>query len=771
MRKSTGIVLIAASVVVLLAMAGAAVSSAATPSVGPGVSKFTPTQGRQQAGGASQSGIYDFSDQDLGIGITECPQAGNTNPNKELRRRDVDDVEHVSSRGDDRRSNEDYSCFPQNEVSIDVNPLNSSNFLIGANDYRLGTGSSGFHATTNGGKTFYNGIIPFPSAPPALSRGEGIVISGGDPVAVYDRAGIVYYAQIAFFRGDDTNGVFVQRSTNGGFTWSRACVPVDATPTNPADDAAVCGGPGDARQPGDGRVTYNPDNDNTVNGSQPFDDKEYMDNGPRPAGVAPTCFTPITRAPTACDPDVVGVDRLYVTFTRFSATASQILLSFSDDQGRSWSPPRAINGSATFCSFSALSARGCDDNQFSVPTAHGKTGALYVAFENFNTADENQVLVVRSTDGGATFQGPFFVSSVFDLNFPRVGITRPDCSPRGAQFGRIVYTNSCFRSNPSGNIVVDERSDGFADDLYYVLADNRNGNIASSNSDIFILKSIDGGSTWTTPTRVNDDRSETPTRTDPFFNRTGRDCLRPDGTVGPAVPAEFAFLHCGGDFGADQWWPWVDIGKGGELNVAFKDRRRDTDSVAHEWPTSRQRAGNYVVWTWGAQCRVSKADSFECLAKNTTVAPQPTAPVNPGPDPVVGQGNAYVGSFKNHQVSDVPSNYDYSFRAGLFAGDYENIVVADGGHGGDDRRDGHDGGRSGDAKAYNVFTDARNGRSSREQTGRNPICEQSDIFFDIYPALGARSDNETNNYARFLVTPCPAAAVDKKQGDDHHDDD
>jgi hypothetical protein len=763
------VILAVASLAVLMATTGSAAES-----VGPAVSKFTPTQGRQMAGGASQSGVYDFNDQDLGTRITECPQAGNTNQNKELRRRQVDGVEQTSGKGDDKRSNDDYSCFPQNEVSVDFNPLNTSNFLIGANDYRLGTGSSGFHATTNGGKSFYNGIIPFPSAPPAQSRGEGFVISGGDPVSVFDRAGIAYYAQIAFFRGDDTNGVFAQRSTNGGFTWSRACVPVGpgAGGSGATDANAVCGGPGDARQPGDGRVNYNPDNDLLLNGSVPFDDKEYMENGPRPAGVAPVCFTPVTRLPIACNPDVVGVDRLYVTWTRFTANASQINISFSDDQARSWSPPRVINGSASFCAFSAVSATGCDDNQFSVPTAHGKTGVLYVAFENFNTPDENQVLMVRSTDGGVTFSPPFFVSSVFDLNFPRSGVTRPDCAPRGQQNGRIVYTNSCFRSNPSGNIVVDERSSAFADDLYYVLADNRNGNLASSNSDVFIFKSINGGSTWTSPTRVNNDRSVTPTMTDPFgppFNRTGRDCARPPGSIGPGFPQSFAatfYAACGGDFGADQWWPWADIGRGGELNVAFKDRRLDTNSMASEWPTSRQRAGNYLVWTWGAQCKVSRADSTECLAPGTTFVPQPIAPVDPGADPVPGQGNAFLGTFKNHQVSDVPSNFDYSFRAGIFAGDYENIVVVDSRGSGDDDDDG-----GGGAKAINVFTDARNGRSSRNQPGRNPICEQSDIFFDIYSALNAGSDRETTNYAPFLVTPCPAQAIDPKQDDDDDDDD
>jgi hypothetical protein len=645
----------------------------------------------------------------LGTNITECPQAGLKGQPKPLDLQQEDAVEQASNRGDDIRINQDYSCFPQDETSVDVNPKVKGNIVVGANDYRLGTGSSGFYATTDGGKNWYDGIIPFPSAPAALSRGEGYVISGGDPVIAFDRAGVVYYSMIAFFRGDDTNGVFVSRSTNGGFTWSRSCVP-----SGTDDASAFCVSPFDARQPGDGRVMYNPDNDLLLNGSVPFNDKEWLTTGPRPAGVTPQCFAPFSKAVVPCT--VVGVDRLYVTWTKFTAIDSQIYFSFSDDQGRSWAPEKAISGSAPFCAFGV--GTNCDSNQFSVPTVNPTTGHLYVSFQNFNTPDENQYLVVRSTDGGATFQGPFFVTPVFDVNFPRAGAGggRPDCTARGQQNGRIVYTNSCFRSNAGGNIVADKRGGAFADDLYLVISDNRNGTRASSNADVFLFKSTDGGSNWIGPTRVNNDSSNL---------TVSRDCAI--GSTG-----------CLGNFGNDQWWPWVDIGAKGELNVVFHDRRLDTNSVAHEWPTSRQRPGNYLVWEWGAQCRVTQADSRECLASGAAVIPQPAAPIDPGADPVPGQGASYLGTLRNIQISDIPSNFDYSFRAGIFAGDYENVVVHDG-------------------SAYTTWTDARNGRSSRNQPGRNPICEQSDVFLDIYKATNASSDSTSVSLSAFLVTPCAGA--------------
>ena len=692
---------------------------------------------------APASGIFDFKDVNFGTGITECPQAGlDQDGPKPLDQRQIDDVEKYSSGGNDRRTNQEYSCFPQNETSIDVNPADESNVVTGINDYRLGTASSGFAASTNGGQKWYSGIIPFPSVNPAGTT-QGFLVSGGDPAVVFDRDGVVYYAQIAFNRDDDTGGITVARSTNGGFTWSRACIVQGS--------ATACGGPGDPRLPGDGVISFQQDNDSSPNFSITFDDKEYIAAGPRPAGVTPQCYT-AAHAPTACGAaNIISPDRLYVTWTRFiiSAGTANIMMSHSDDQGRSWSAAQAISGSAPFCAFGVV-ANACDSNQFSTPTVSPDTGHVYVSFENFNTPDENQFLVVRSTDGGATWQGPFFVTPVYDLNFPRAGVSnRQDCTARGQQATRIVYTNSCFRSNAGGNLVVDPRGGAFANDLYLVMSDNRNGTVFSSNADIFLFKSTDGGSSWIGPTRVNNDASNLTAGT-AVDGTSGRDCLRPTGSIGyTTVPAQFT-TPCRGAFGADQWWPWVDINDRGHLNILFHDRRLDTSSTAGEWPTSRAapigRAGNYLVWTWGSQCNVSEADSRQCLAPGATTIAQPSAPVNPGADPVAGQGSSFLGTLDNFGITDVASNFDYSFRAGIFAGDYNNVAVTSN-------------------SAYGFWTDARNGRSAGgpaggagSQGGRNPICEQSDGFMDRYGSSNANPGQKDPRPqdALFLVTACPS---------------
>jgi hypothetical protein len=181
--------------------------------------------------------------------------------------------------------------------------------------------------------------------------------------------------------------------------------------------------------------------------------------------------------------------------------------------------------------------------------------------------------------------------------------------------------------------------------------------------------------------------------------------------------------------------------------------------MAHEWPTSRQRPGNYLVWTWAAQCRVTSstaAPGAQCVAPTAAVIPQPAGPITPGIAPFPEQT---VFPFRNFQVSDVPSNFDYCFRAGIFCGDYESIAVSHGQ----------------EARAVVLFTDARNGRSSGgpaggttfpSQPGRNPACEQSDVFFDGFDAENGGRGGSAGNITPFLVTPCPGDSNGNGDDDD-----
>ena len=99
----------------------------------------------------------------------------------------------------------------------------------------------------------------------------------------------------------------------------------------------------------------------------------------------------------------------------------------------------------------------CNENQDSDPFT-GPDGALYVAFNNYNNSvsgndNRNQVLLVKSTGGGATFSAPVKVAHFYDLR---------DCATyqngadlfRGCVPEQGSAQNSIFRANnyPAGAV-------------------------------------------------------------------------------------------------------------------------------------------------------------------------------------------------------------------------------------------------------------------------------------------------------------------------------
>jgi hypothetical protein len=333
---------------------------------------------------------------------------------------------------------------------------------------------------------------------------------------------------------------------------------------------------------------------------------------------------------------------------------------------------------------------------------------------------------------------------------------------RGQGSTRSVPTNSCFRFDPIMNsIVADKRGGPFADDLYVVLVDNRNGTIRNSNNDAFFYKSTDGGVTWVGPTRVNNDVSTTP---------ANRDCGRnTNSIVGNSANCPAAGT------GNDQFFPWITIDQRGNLNVSFHDRRNDTDSPIGDgaWPLSKTEVGNYLVWYWGAGCQVTQTakvsapgaippGASQCLAPEAVVNPSSVTGFNPGAGPVPGNGqNSATLPFRNFQISDVGTNFDYSFRAGLFAGDYS----------GNSSGSINPASANDDGQGAAFWTDARNGRGSGTPTstepGRNPICEQSDVFFDRYSLTGGNTAGRGKADSSFLIAPCPPSIQDKGAGHGH----
>lgn len=339
---------------------------------------------------------------------------------------------------------------PHNETSIAVNPIDPLNMVGSANDYQLSLTPGGYaqetvysraHVTFDGGKTWTMYPINYKS-----------YTSTGDPAVAFDADGNVYLATLGFLWSQG-NGccinpdVLVAHSTDGGKSWSK--------PSRVASGSGSFGSVGS------------------------FNDKEFLTAwGHGNAIVTWTLYND-------------GIGGSYVS--------SPIYSSVTHDGGKTWSTPVAISGSAAFC-IGAQGGTTCDQDQGSVPVV-AADGSIYVAFINFAepaTTGRDQYLVVKvDPSTGQRVAGPYQVGLVYDgfTDYP-INID-----------GRQTYQDSQFRTWAVGNLAADPTNAGH---LAVIWSDMRNSTlpapsdpyVATTNSDIIVSQSFDGGATWSAPSTI-----------------------------------------------------------------------------------------------------------------------------------------------------------------------------------------------------------------------------------------------------------------------------
>jgi hypothetical protein len=240
----------------------------------------------------------------------------------------------------------------------------------------------------------------------------------GDVSTVFNNQGYAFICYIAFDKlgtfnywahGATRNGIFVRRSPDGGKTWEAEHVPV-------------------AEQP-------------TVAGI-PFEDKPYLVADNSKSKFAGT---------------------LYVGWTRWRLTDSQMVISRSTDDGKTWSAPLEIDAHPGLPRDDNGAAEGFDG-------AVGPDGTLYAIW-----SQDNDIMLVVSRDGGKSFSRARAIIHTAPIMFA---------------------IETLDRANGFPQIAVDPKSKR----LYVTWSDYRNGDL-----DVFISSSDDGGKHWTASARVNND--------------------------------------------------------------------------------------------------------------------------------------------------------------------------------------------------------------------------------------------------------------------------
>jgi hypothetical protein len=435
----------------------------------------------------------------------------------------------------------------QNETAIAQNPNNPRQMVAGFNDYRRGDGTCGTAYSSNGGSSWTDSTMPN-----GFTRGTNFGgfprqywQAGGDPSVAWDSRGNAYYSCQVFMRPggvtnnpDTSSAVYVFRSTgDAGASWNFTGHPaVETFTTNP----------------------------------NVLTDKPYMtiDNNPS---------SPFR-------------DRIYVTWTQYAADGSAYIYEVhSDDYGQTFSSPVVVSTtSSTLCTNpgSAGTPNGtCNNNQFSDPFT-APDGTLYVAYANFNntvtgTDNRNQVLLTKSTDGGATFSAPVKVSDYYEL---------PDCfATQGSDPFRACVPekgtakNSIFRAAnyPSGGVNPANPSQVVVTVASYINRDSNESNGCTPNG----LSSITGGNLYIGAKTAgacnnkimlsvsnNSGASFTGSTTDPRLL--------------PVVNT------ANGQTRTDQWFQWAAFTPRGTLVTSYYDRAYGSDETTGDMDYSVSTSTN-----------------------------------------------------------------------------------------------------------------------------------------------------------------------------------
>ncbi|HEU5380800.1 MAG TPA: hypothetical protein VFV38_35710 [Ktedonobacteraceae bacterium] len=421
----------------------------------------------------------------------------------------------------------------QNETAIAQDPLHPNNLVATYNDYRRGDGNCYGSFSRDGGRSWTDSTIPmgFTNGAPFGGVARQYWQAGGDTSVAWDTRGNAYFSCQVFMRGPGTtnnpdlsSAFYIFRSTgNDGASWNFP-----------------------------GRLVFGTFTQN----SAILNDKQYMtiDNH--------------LNSPFR--------DRIYVTWTIFAADGTAYIYeAHSSDYGETFSTPVVVSTTSSLCvnTFGAATPNGtCNANQDSQPFT-GPDGALYVVYSNFNNAlsgpndNHNQILLSKSTDGGATFSAPVLVGNFNDL---------PDCATYqgGQDAGRACVPEkgasmtSVFRAGNYASGAVDPANGA----VIVTFGSYINKDSNPSNGCVPAGFGVGGGNAYTGVKTVgacnNKILESISTNGGASFNGTVTD---------PTTMTVVSSAQ--GQATTDQWWQWAAFTRDGKLAVSYYDRQYGNDET------------------------------------------------------------------------------------------------------------------------------------------------------------------------------------------------
>ncbi|MGH2530784.1 MAG: sialidase family protein [Thermomicrobiales bacterium] len=385
--------------------------------------------------------------------------------------------------------------FPlQTEPHIAVNPLDPEHLVMGTIDYNFPAIST--YTSFDGGETW--------EGPHQVRYFREDFAGAGDPVVVFDSLGNVYATMISvgfeeFTIGNLTSAaqvssMVVAKSLDGGITWEE---PVSAARSTTSSLSQV-----DDEGRERGLITLS------------FLDKQWMTVGPNPNNPdQESIYLSYTNFDTTYG--ILYSDEVPFLSTPFTETTIRVVRS--DDGGVTWTDPLAVSPTVLQAE-GASRGEGGDQFQQQQQTAQSESrrtvqgsqpkvmadGTVVIAYLD-TTNDGIQeglatIMVVLSKDGGRTYTEPIQAGIIRELHFrTRSAFFRY----WGAAFPQLAL-------GPNNEI--------------YILATGLPPEKPTDDGDIYLFRSLDGGTTWEESVKVNQDNTSRPQ----FFPSLA---VSPDGTL------------------------------------------------------------------------------------------------------------------------------------------------------------------------------------------------------------------------------------------------